>query len=229
MKIVFVDETKNIGCDSFMGVCVAVIDSSKYPALMEEYLSLFVKLGWKPTQEFKGRFLFSKMGDGNISIDKRIEFARNLISLNVGKHNARWHVSFCWNNNGQEDKNRIALAERAMKTALPSRGKKKAKDPVVVFLDFDKNMDDGRWNDSLFDAMRGRGYCVVEGVAKLPYDHRHVGITVVDILAYLAAWHCVAHDQAAAALGGLMEGSPNDKRLAAIRELLGHLKNIKFS
>ena len=229
MKIIFIDETKNIGGEKFMGVCIAVVDSSKYPALIEEYLELFMALGWNKKQEFKGRFLFSEKGDRSISIDKRIEFVKKLISLNVGKKNARWQVTFCCNKDGQDDKNRIILTRRALQGVLPSRGKQKAKDPVVVFFDEDKSMKDLEWNDAIFPILNERGYCPVEGISKLSFDYRHVGIVLVDVLAYLAGWHCVAADFEKAAAGVLSETKTNERRVKVVRELLAQLKNKRLN
>lgn len=97
MKFLFLDEFKYDHSTSHKtyGLTGVVIDSQYYLSFKESFSSSLKSLGWDKKLEFKGRSMFSSTsGDKSISIDKRIAFMSDVVSMSKSKtgKTAKIHV-----------------------------------------------------------------------------------------------------------------------------------------
>lgn len=86
MIFAFIDETSDAKFKEYFGLSCALINSNFYQQIKNDFQNILLEAGWDPTIEFKGSYLFSATkGCSHVSIEKRIEIASNILSLNVSE------------------------------------------------------------------------------------------------------------------------------------------------
>lgn len=233
MKLVFIDETGGVKVPDFYGVCAVAIDTSHYASIATDFIGRIQKTGWQEGLEFKGSFLFSSSkGDVTIAIEERIELVRDLIRLNVAQKNAKVKAAFAWNRGGDDAVNHLRLLRRAL-TKLLSKAKSKAqgKHLCVVFADENERVDYQDLRHEVRSVIDQRGQQLVEDVVEVRSSYYHVGVCYADLVAYLAAWVCLAGlEGAQRALFEYEEialTSTDERKVETVSEIFGMLKNVQ--
>jgi hypothetical protein len=193
MRIIFIDETQNTKDPIFYGVCGISMDDSHYSVIAREITSSFKNVGWDINKEFKGNQLFSSSkGDLNVTIEKRIEFAQNIIASTIGKQNARLKAVFVWNKDGGSPQNHLYLCKRVIELLLKKRKKVLTMEPCLVFIDQNQKIDTNSLGEVLNGTLLRMNYCLIEDInIHREWKHTHIGLCICDLVAYLASWKCL--------------------------------------
>lgn len=144
MKFVFIDEFKipktiDGKKKQWYGLSACVIDSSFYEKYKEGFVSAFKNLKWGD-KELKGRYVYSKKGNKEITVDERINFAKKLFNLSQSKtgKNSIIHayVAFdLFEANQSEEDIYTGLLTSIIKKIPGATSKKGDKNLIAIFLD----------------------------------------------------------------------------------------------
>jgi len=228
MKFIFLDETQNKRKRDFYGICGISIDARFYPSIAREVKQLFNNVGWNLRFEFKGRFLFSsKKGDPNVTIDKRIELANQMINLNVAKKNARLNAIFVWNEASDTTENHLYLTKCALKELLSSNNKL-----YIIFADRnDKIKHQDLWK-AAYDIIVNKSCCLVEDVVIIKeWKPTQVGLCLCDLIAYLASWSCLTQSPVEAQQSLFEEESISSfdvDKAETVKTIFQNIKKVKI-
>lgn len=136
MISVFVDETGDSKFDNYMGICLAAINTARYPAVKREFQNILQRYDWNPKLEFKGSFLFSaKNGDTSVSVENRVAIARELIALNKSARNARIKFYYCSRKSVDHKSDYLKYLPVLLEKALPKAKKRGGKDLLAFHYD----------------------------------------------------------------------------------------------
>lgn len=190
-KLLFVDESGDNKFKDYLGVCVAVVDSTKYPLIKKRFHKTLLQHGWDPDVEFKGSYLFSaSKGDPNIDVQTRIKIAEELLGLNVSKSNARIRFRFETTrvrSGESEAATYLSMLPRVLRKALPPQAGGAGKNLVSVFADERSDVRKQDLRVAVQSAVHERGYELLEDVVTAQSNFHTVGVLFADLVAYLAA------------------------------------------
>ncbi|RKX81149.1 MAG: hypothetical protein DRP57_12225 [Spirochaetes bacterium] len=229
MKFIFIDEieqpNKN---ESFFGFGAVIIDSANYSKFKNEANKHFKKLKWPEKTEFKGRYLFSRKVDKNITIGERINFVNEFSKMSVATKNARYSFLFTYNFSKKTKKNFLLLLEKIAKQ-IPAPPKCKGDKCLVgIFCD---NIDFVSASDAYntISSKLKKKLTIFERPFCVDSDNKTFGIMAVDILCYLKSWVELSKDDDSAqkTLFDSAIGSIDKRKLTTIKEIISNVKNIK--
>lgn len=201
MKLLFADETGDNKFKDYFGVCVAVIDSSKYSLIKKNFNETLKRYGWDPSIELKGAHLFSESkGDPSVDVPTRIDMTYNLLRLNVSKKNARMSFFYVATRTDPGQTNDVyldaieSLIRKALKAKRSSSG---GKDVVAVTLDQLSGLDKRAVRETVSSVVTDRGFLLFEDVIYAESRMETVGTIYADIVAYLVSRIDVIENDAA--------------------------------
>lgn len=192
MKLVFIDEFKfitkvgGVRADCY-GLVANVIDSVFYGKFKYNFNSAFKKLGWNAC-EIKGRFVYSKKGEKDISIEDRINFAKDLFALSTSKtkKNSIIHtyVTFGLFNCPliESEKYNRLLKNIAAKIDQPST-LKGDKGLIAFFLDNNECLERGRTMQIIEENLKERNH-LFERPFFVDSCNLNPGIIITDFVCY---------------------------------------------
>jgi hypothetical protein len=230
MKLLFIDETQVIQRDpNFFGICGIFMDESHYNSITKEMMKSFKKVKWDTSIEFKGAFLFSQSkGDSNVSIDKRIQLANEIISSSVANINSRLKALFVWNFDRDTKDNYIYLIDSLIKK-LPSSKPKKS---CAVFVDQNQKIPESQVCELINTSLTNKRYSLLEDINIIKkWRLTHTGSCICDLVAYLCAWRCLSNTPEDAQLSLFNEMQLNQHDLEKVRittEIFRNLKNVNI-
>ncbi len=221
MQFIFVDEVECFSkSPKFFGLGAAVFNSYSYPTYKESFYAEFEKLKWDSDIEFKGKYLFSKDGDGSVSIDDRIGFVDAVAQKTNSKSNARLNFFFSSNQCGNSEKNYLNLLESLLRKIKPPV-KSGHKALMAYFID-----DNGKIKKKkIVELVKKKSNGIIfERPFFVDSGNETPGIITVDILTYLKSWielNPMQEDQ--------LKLFPNagEMKLKIVKEILSNVKNIK--
>jgi hypothetical protein len=234
VKLFFIDEVKNQKDNRYFGVCCVCVEHAFYQSMAADIENIFTTAGWRVDQyEFKGSFMFSdRKGDVSVSIDKRIEMVQSLLALDVARKNSKLGVEFRYNFDGDGESNYMNLVGECLKK-VPKPHKGAGKKLCSVFVDHHDGYDQRKLRDLvLCPALSKKGWMLIEDVHFIgAWWENQRGMTMCDILAYLASWVSLVPDLSTApeAMASVGEMSPFDQRkYARVTELLRLVKKLNI-
>ena len=185
MKFVFLDETSDSNKRDYFGVCCVVMDSYFYRVVKDKAQKILYESGWDPDIEFKGSTLFSiSKGDTKISIEKRIEIARDLLRLNAEK-NARIKFAYC---DFQTENFKSSYLENLpilLNKVLPLAPKGAGKDLISVHYDQYDSISQDEFRKAIKEVINKKKYVLFEDVVSSSSGFETAGILFADLVAYL--------------------------------------------
>lgn len=187
MKHLFIDETSDATNTSYLGVCGALIDTSKYGELKREYASIIDEYGWDPSLEFKGTMIFSQsQGCQDVLVDKRIQIAKAIIQLNASDNYSR--IKFCYvsSNVGSDRSTYLKLAAIVIAKLLNTKvTPKNGKNIVSICCDNRSDVTLEELRAIAIPILDRRKLILFEDIILTRSSSQTVGICLADIVGYL--------------------------------------------
>ena len=196
MKLLFVDEFKpEMGRKhgkTVYGLSLISIDLKYYQKIKTGFEKSFKNLGWNQENELKGRYTYSKKIFDDISIEKRIKFAENLMSLSLSETGKTKRVTTyialdVFDSNKNESEIYVDLLCRIFKKIPKPPSKQNGKNILACFLD---NNDDVTRKISeiqlyklLLDCLK-TGWIILEKPIFVNSSNLHIGIIFSDFISY---------------------------------------------
>jgi hypothetical protein len=233
MKFLFIDETLDSANVHYLGVCGVLIDSSKYGEMKREYLSKIAKYGWDPSIEFKGTMIFSSsQGCPSVSVEKRIELVRDLVSMNTSTSNSRIKFCYAYTTSGSTTRSYLDLVSTVTSKILePSITTKNGKDVVSICVDQRSDIKTSDLRSVIDPIIAKKKALLFEDVIQSKSSTYTMGIFFADIIGYLLA----RKDNLSVSCRILEEADPEVRRtngqirkLLASTEIVGMIKSIRI-
>lgn len=225
MKFVFVDEIECSGKNAqFFGLGAVIINSNSYHKFKEHFESCFNKLRWNKDIEFKGKYLFSKKGDNTVSVEKRIDFVKDLvIGFNASK-NARLNCLFCRSYTGTDEAAYLGLLEKIVnKIKRDGSGHKSV---VGYFIDANNKIDKKKIIE-IVDSKKLKGVSIFERPFFVDSDNYVPGVIAVDVFCYLKSWIELNPSEKGQLQLFSSLSDMDSRKLVTIKEIISLIKNIK--
>jgi hypothetical protein len=232
MKLVFVDETSDDKFKDYFGLCCAVIDSNFYNLLKTKFHKILLKSGWPSNIEFKGSYLFSATkGPHEITIDKRIELAKQILELNKSDFNSRMKYYYVSKKSTNHKNDYLKLIPALLAKAIPKPTSKKS-GKNIISLNFDHRDDIKReeLKPIIIPIIEKKSYVLLEDINCLKSGFDTVGILYADIAGYLyGRVDTISNDSEL--FGNLteeqMESNGKVRKLRSSRELISIIKEFQ--
>jgi hypothetical protein len=188
MILAFVDETSDSKFKKYFGLSCAVINSNFYQQIKNEFQNILLDAGWDSKIEFKGSFLFSAtQGCTDISIEKRIEIASRVLSLNVSNKNARMKFTYFKKESDDHKRDYLKYLPKLLEKSLPPAKKKGDKDVLALNCDFRSDISKDEIFEAAKDVISKKSYTLFEDIVVVKSCFNTVGILYADIVGYLFA------------------------------------------
>lgn len=188
MLLVFIDETGDSKYKEYLGFSIATIDSFFYPLLKIEAQKILLKMGWDPSIEFKGSYLFSATkGCTSVTVENRVEAANKLLDLNIASSNSRMKFHYGHLKSTDHRADYLAYLPPLLTKSLPLAKKGAGKKLIVISCDERSDISPDELHSALSPASNSRGYVLLERVMSTKSTFDTVGIMFADLVGYLAA------------------------------------------
>jgi hypothetical protein len=194
MILIFIDETRDSKFKDYFGLCCANINSYFYKQIKTEFHSIIKKSDWDTEEEFKGSYIFSlSQGCKNVSIEKRINIASDIIDLNTSTTGKSARINFHYASTkikqGKTEKEVYldllpALLNKAI--TLP-KGKTQGKDIISINCDYRSDITKEEIRKVVDPIIKKKGYVLLEDIVCPKSCFDTVGILYADIIGYLIA------------------------------------------
>ncbi|HET6272653.1 MAG TPA: DUF3800 domain-containing protein [Bacteroidota bacterium] len=187
MKLVFVDESSDAHNTDYLGVCAALIDSSKYGELKREYLSKITRFGWDKSIEFKGTMIFSQsQGCPSVTVEQRIELTKEIIAMNTSASNSRIRFCYASSTGGSTNESYLRLVSVAVSSVLgTSTTTKGGKDVVSICFDQRSDVNATGLRMRIEPILQRKRLILFEDVILSRSGTETIGLCYADIVAYL--------------------------------------------
>lgn len=233
MKLVFVDECSDTKFKKYLGICIAMIDSTNYKKIKNGFQQILREANWEESVEFKGSSLFSATsGDTKIDVPTRVIIAEKILDLNKAEKNARMFFYYAKQDNVQNQRQAYlnSLPSFLQKILLPSK-RGRGKDILSISCDYRDDIKPQEMHGILEPVIRKKGYTILESVTMPSSCFNTVGILFADIVGYLASRVDIISNDAE-----LFENIPKEelqnngkvKKLVSSSRLLEKIKNMKL-
>lgn len=187
MKLIFIDETSDTNHPNYLGVCGALIDSTKYGKIKREFHEYMRDFHWDPSVEFKGSWIFSSSrGCQAVPVEKRINLTKNIIAMNSSTTNAA--IKFCYIHTdvGSQKEQYLSVLKLVVDSLLPRAGTTaNGKDVVAIFCDKRSDVCSKEIREILQQTFDRKQLTLLEDVHTIQSNMQTVGICYADIVGYL--------------------------------------------
>lgn len=188
MWFAFIDETSDAKFKNYIGISLALVNSSFYPGIKRDAQELLMNKGWDPKIEFKGSCLFSATkGCPNVNVENRIELASDLLNLNVANKNRRMKFYFVKMDSTNQKHDYLKILPLLLKKALPRSEAKGDKDLLSVICDSRSDISASEIQSVLEPVLREKNYVLFEQVSTPASSFQTIGLLYADIVGYLVA------------------------------------------
>ena len=228
--LVFVDETSDEKFKDYLGFSIATINATFYPKIKTEALKLLNGVGWDPSVEFKGSYLFSQTkGCTDVDIERRIDVAHKLLDLNVASKNRRMRFTYGRMKSQNHRDDYVRALPPLLSMALPKPGKGVGKSLLALTCDKRPDITAREVHEALSPEVVARGYVLLEEVTVTQSSFETVGIMFSDLVGYLAGRvDTIAND--ADLFQGLtpeqFENNGKIRKLRSSQELISKIKKL---
>jgi len=187
MLLVFIDETADAKFKDYFGFCVATINSMYYPLIKKEACKILQEIGWDPSIEFKGSYLFSaSSGCSDVEIEKRILAANKLLDLNTASRNRRMAFNFGRLKSTDKREDYIHGVPGLLNKVLPRAPKGAGKNLISITCDERDDITASELHKRLAPCATKKGYVLLENVVRAKSSFDTIGIMYADLVGYLA-------------------------------------------
>ena len=187
MLLVFVDETSDVKFREYLGFSIATINAKFYPKIKIQALKVLDGVGWDPSIEFKGSYLFSETkGCTDVDIERRIDAAHKLLDLNVASKNRRMRFTYGRMKSQNHRDDYLGALPPLLSKALPKPGKGAGKNLLALTCDERSDITAREVHEALSPEVEAMGYVLLEEVAVVRSSLETVGIMFSDLVGYLA-------------------------------------------
>jgi len=230
MILVFIDETSDSKFKDYLGFCIAVINSRFYPLIKRSAQEILSDIGWDPSVEFKGSYLFSiSKGCRDIDVEKRIDAAHQLLDLNVASSNSRMNFSYGRMSSDLHSRDYLEGLPGLLYQALPRPDKTAHKNLVHISCDERSDLSDNNIQKALAPVVIDRGFVLFERVALTRSSFDTVGLMFADLVGYLVGRiDNISNDSQL--FDGLTEkqfkSSSKIRKLKSSQNLMAKIKNL---
>jgi len=225
MKFVFIDEVESSQKNpKFFGLGAVIVNSNSYHIFKENFNIHFKHLGWNKDVEFKCKYLFSKSGDASVSIEKRIDFVKEIAEGCNANKNARLKCMFCCGYNGNGEDEYLKLF-----SCLISKIKKEGpghKKVIGYLLDNNVKVSKKKIIDAL-NKHKPKDVEIFERPFFIDSDNFVPGIIAADILCYLKSWVELNPNENEAAQLFPAINENDKKKLTTVKEILSLIKKVE--
>lgn len=188
MILLFVDETSDAKFKDYFGLSIAVINSGFYQILKTEFHKILKDAGWDEGIEFKGSCLFSATtGCKDVSIDKRIQIASQILDLNKSKNNSRIKFAYFHKKSDNHKRDYLLYLPKLLEKIIPPAQKAGGKDVIAVYCDRRTDLTTSDIRSALQPVLSKRRYTLLENVVMTDSDFNTIGVLYADIVGYLSA------------------------------------------
>lgn len=230
MKFLFIDETSDANKKDYFGICIVLIDSSNYKLIKDGAQKILKSSGWDPNIEFKGSTLFSsKSGDTKINVEKRLEIAENLLSLNLSSKNSRIKFAYCDFYSPNFKRDYLENLPKLISKLLPSATKRAGKNLLSVHYDNHDSISPKEVEKAIEKIIKNKKYYLFEDVIASKSNFETIGILYADLVVYLYGRHEVLSKDK-----NIEKLSPDQtktdhrvKKIKISKKLLKIIKNLK--
>ena len=187
MKFLFIDETLDSCKPDYMGVCAALIDSSKYGDIKRQFMHYLDYYGWDRSYEFKGSYIFSSShGCPSVTVEKRIELTKSIVDMNNSTTNARISFCFAHTDSGSTSENYLRLVGEVSNGILQSSSSARNGKDVVTFYCDQRNEPSAEDIRAVVDpVLEKKNWVLFEDVTYSDTNVQTVGLCYADIVGYL--------------------------------------------
>ncbi|MGA3288138.1 MAG: hypothetical protein ABSD46_12010 [Bacteroidota bacterium] len=164
-----------------------MINARFYPAIKQEAQGILEKIGWNPSVEFKGSYLFSKScGCTEVEIEKRVLAAHQLLDLNIAQSNRRmiFHYGRLKSKNQRDDY--LHGVPGLLNKVLPHALKGAGKNLISINCDERDDITVTELHKYISPCAIKKGYVVLENVVRAKSNFDTIGIMYADLVSYLA-------------------------------------------
>lgn len=189
MELIFIDETSDSKFKSYVGLCVAVMNSTHYKKVKTGFQNILRDSQWDESIEFKGAYLFSaKNGDTEVEVSDRVDICEKVIDLNISNKNARFRFYYGSVDNAQDQKQAyLDLLPKLLSKALPKAKKGGGKDVVAINCDYRSDITPSEIFEVAKPVTDAKGYVLYEDIVMPNSNFETVGVLYADIVGFLAA------------------------------------------
>ncbi|GAB6283495.1 MAG: hypothetical protein STSR0008_22680 [Ignavibacterium sp.] len=189
MQLIFVDETGDQKNKKYFGLSIAVINSSFYSQIKNNFQKIIKNSTWDVNVEFKGSFLFSaSKGDSSITIDQRIDICSDLMKLNKSKINARMKFYYVVKKDCDDQKEAyLKYLPKLLDKALSKAKKGNGKELVSIHCDQRDDISPDEIRSAIQPILNNKKYVLYENVIQSNSGFDTVGVLYADIFGYLFA------------------------------------------
>ena len=228
MLLTFIDETGDSKDKEYLGFSVATINAHFYSNLKTEVSKILLDIGWDPSTEFKGSYLFSaSKGCADVEVEQRVEAAKQLLDLNIAKYNSRMRFYYgCLHSKNHSDAYLTYLPPFLTKI-LPKA--KPSKNLILVSCDERSDITEDQLNHALIPAIENRGYVIHERVQSSKSTFETIGLMFADVVGYLTARiDTISHDAELFedVTPEKLESNGKLRKLQSSSELISRIKQI---
>lgn len=225
MKFVFIDE---IECSQknpeFYGLGAVIVNSNNYHKFKEHFEKYFAKLKWNKDIEFKGKYLFSQNGDQSVSIDKRIDFVKELANGFNASKNARLNCLFSSEYKGNDEATYLELLKKIVKKIKKEGPGHKS--VVGYFIDANGKIEKRKIIE-IVNSAKAENVSIFERPFFIDSDNYMSGIVAVDVFCYLKSWlELNPNEEGQLDLFGKINNI-NKKKLDTVKKIISQIKKVK--
>ena len=187
MLLAFIDETGDVKDKEYLGFSLATVNARFYPALKKDAHEILYDIGWDPSVEFKGSYLFSESkGCEGIDVEQRVNAAHRLIELNMATSNSRMKFYYGTLHSSDHTDSYMKCLPLFLAKTLP-KAPGSPKNLIVVSCDERSDVNEDQLNQILTTPIESRGYVIHERIQSSKSSFDTVGLMFADLVGYLAA------------------------------------------
>ncbi len=229
MKLLFADELNGKVNPKLFGICLVVLDATKYRLLRENFHKLLKKSNWDHSVEFKGRYLFSRDPAGQRKTpEEMITLTTQIIDWLKGESHQRGKIFCGYNTKGQSLDNYKYILNGLVKR-IP-RCVNQGKNLCFVYYDetsiLSNLLDQQQFAIEISANLEMRKYLLAEkNIQPISSSNDSPGIIYADVLSHLCRWVIENPNQQELDVTDLIEDRPNTQKKASIvHDIINRLK-----
>ena len=186
MLLVFVDETGDSKFKEYLGISVAMVNATFYPALKRSAQELLLDFGWE-LAEFKGAHLFSQTkGCVGVDVETRIELAKALLDLHTANNNRRMRFAYSRMESVDHRADYLRYLPGLLEKALPKASRKSGKDLLFLCCDRRSDVTAAEIFHEVEPSISAKGYALLENVMTAESSFETIGLLYADLVGYLS-------------------------------------------
>lgn len=187
MKLLFFDETSDHDHPDYLGVCGAIIDSTKYGKIKREFHAHMNEFKWDPSIEFKGSWIFSaSKGCQTVPVIQRVDLAKSIIAMNSSGSNSAIKFCYIYGTLGSQREQYLAILRLVGDALMPKCGTtKQGKDIFAIYCDQRSDVSLADLKGVFRPIIASKNATLLEDIHRVQSNMETVGLCYADIVGYL--------------------------------------------